>query len=152
MAKAMTVDQIMEILKRCPFTPWQQVAQAIHDALPEEPESSATIEVTTHSATVTYPDGGYVLFRGELANALKLHEPGTYRLAVERVKPEPTAERCVWPAETRQAAFEHHHRRSPEMEVNPQVNCSACGTAVRLEMPKCWGCGRCFTGNRMMGE
>ena len=95
--KAMTVDQIMEILKRCPFTPWQQVAQAIYDGLPEVPESSATIEVTTHSATVTYPDGGYVLFRGELANALKLHEAGTYRLAVERVKTQGPVEYSVLP-------------------------------------------------------
>lgn len=56
-------------------------------------------------------------------------------------KPEPdrTAERLVWPAGRRHM-------------LNPQVNCSWCGTATRLEAQVCLGCRAVFTGDRQMGE
>jgi hypothetical protein len=36
--------------------------------------------------------------------------------------------------------------------LNPQVNCSWCGTATRLEAQVCLGCRAVFTGDRQMGE
>lgn len=137
MAKPMTVDQIAEILKRHRFAPWKDIAEAIHDALPEGPEWREI-------------HAGYLAGDDRSAVYLVVPGPGDYRVALQRVEPEPTAERCVWPAEARRAMFEHHHKRSTEMPVNPQVNCASCGTAVRLQDAKCWGCGARFSGNRIM--
>ena len=76
--------------------------------------------------------------------AIGMGESGWYavrRLVEPPAEPEPdrTAERVVWPAGRRHM-------------LNPQVNCSWCGTATRLEAQVCLGCRAVFTGDRQMGE
>lgn len=86
----------------------------------------------TKEVGIVEPDGGY----------LTQFRPGRYAIRpITGPKPEPdrTAERLVWPAGRRHM-------------LNPQVNCSWCGTATRLEAQVCLGCRAVFTGDRQMGE